>query len=224
MQGKHYHFLLTSGEIARAFLAQGKLPFATPHKRFYVFGAHHPKFSSHQGIFAGSAYLETDLLEEADFIYLAIPHIGGEDQEDPDVFRNAVRKLREKNLWMICPNPDLFAHEGSPPRQVVRQGSIARLYEEMGGQVFYIGKPHPTAYTYAMARFLPFRIEKAASILMVGDTPETDIRGAKAFGMAAALVTETGMMGDRIRHKGLANALAQLPPGDHPTYYINRLV
>ena len=55
------------------------------------------------------------------------------------------------------------------------------MYEQMGGQVFYIGKPHNKAYTIAMNHFEHHNITKPREILMVGDTPETDIRGARSF-------------------------------------------
>lgn len=51
---------------------------------------------------------------------------------------------------MICINPDLFAHEGNPPKPVVRQGSIAAIYEELGGPVFYLGKPSDLIFAEAM--------------------------------------------------------------------------
>ena len=59
---------------------------------------------------------------------------------------------------MICVNPDRFAHEGNPPRAVVRQGSIALMHEEQGGQVFYIGKPADKMYFAAMESFLQFGV------------------------------------------------------------------
>src|SRR5579872_7377263 len=35
-EGVHYHFLLTSGELAREILLEGDLPFATPRNTFWV--------------------------------------------------------------------------------------------------------------------------------------------------------------------------------------------
>ncbi|MFI5343048.1 MAG: TIGR01459 family HAD-type hydrolase [Chlamydiales bacterium] len=223
IQGKHFHFLITSGEVARDIFLSEKLPFQTSSNRFWLFGGVHPKFSSHEAIFQGTAYSETAEMDEAGFIYISIPHIKGEDQVDPGLFRAEIEKLKTKNLPMICPNPDQFAHEGKPPRAVVRQGSIAMLYEEMGGQVFYIGKPHHHAYTVAMRYFQLNNVTNPTDILMVGDTPETDIRGARGFGMPSALVTQTGMMADRIAHHGLEKALRALSPLDSPNYLIGSL-
>lgn len=221
---KHFHFLITSGEVARNIFLKEKLPFKTKRNRFLLFGGVHPKFSSHQAIFQGTVYSETSDIDEADFIYVSIPHINGEDQENPELFRESIEKLRIKNLPMICPNPDQFAHEGKPPKAVVRQGSIALMYEQMGGQVFYIGKPHNNAYNIAMDYFEHYNIVRPQEILMVGDTPETDIRGARYFGMASALVTQTGIMGDRISKNGFDEAVKALSPRDFPDYFIGRLV
>lgn len=222
VQGQHFHFLITSGEVARSIFLNEKLPFETPRNSFWLFGGIHPKFSSHEAIFQETTYRETSDINEADFIYISIPHINGEDQEDVTRFQVEIEKIQSKKLPMICPNPDLFAHEGKPPRAVVRQGSIAKLYEEMGGQVFYIGKPHNKAYSRALEQFRLRSVTMPTEILMVGDTPETDIRGARQFGMSSALITQTGIMADRISQKGLEKALKELPTKDTPNYFIAR--
>ncbi|MBS0652355.1 MAG: TIGR01459 family HAD-type hydrolase [Verrucomicrobia bacterium] len=222
VHGKHFHFFVSSGEVARDVFLNRKLPFETPRNRFYLFGGAHPRFSSHETIFQGSSYKETSNIDEADFLYLSIPHINGIDQTDPELFREEVHKIIGKKLPMVCSNPDRFAHEGNPPVAVVRQGSIAAIYEEIGGQVFYIGKPHPMAYTMALAHFHAHRIVDPAEILMVGDTPETDVRGARLTGMASALVIRTGIMADRIARHGLENCVKGLAPHDYPNYFIER--
>lgn len=223
IQGEHFHFLMTSGEVARDIFLNENLPFQTSGKKFWLFGGVHPKFSSHEAIFQGTAYSETFEIDEADFIYISIPHLNGKDQVDPERFRADIEKLKTKNLPMVCSNPDQFAHEGVPPRALVRQGSIARIYQEIGGQVFYIGKPHHNAYTIAMSHFQRHNVTDPVNILMVGDTPETDIRGARSFGMPSALVTQTGMMADRIDHHGFEKALKTLSSLDYPEYLIGRL-
>lgn len=209
IQGQHFHFFLTSGELIRAIFLNEMLPFKTDRKKFWLFGGVHPKFSSHEVLFQGTAYSETLDINEADFIYTAIPHLNGENQTDPEIFRKGIEQIRMHNLPMVCPNPDRFAHEGNPPRAVVRQGSIAKIYEELGGEVFYCGKPNSFAYARAMSHFQEFGIYSPKEVLMVGDTPETDIRGARRFGMPSALITKTG--------------IGELPPQDTPDYQIERL-
>jgi HAD superfamily hydrolase (TIGR01459 family) len=221
-RGTHFHFLITSGEVARSIFLNEKLPFETARNSFWVFGSMHPKFSPHTALFKDTPYHETKDIDEADFVYVSIPHIDGFDQTDPELFRKEVEKIKAKNVPMICANPDQFAHEGKPPQAVVRQGSIAKMYEEMGGKLFYIGKPHNRVYSIALEQFCTHNITNPSQILMVGDTPETDIRGAYHAGMSSVLVTQTGVMADRIDKKGLERALNELPAHDIPNYYIAR--
>ena len=207
-QGVHYHFLITSGEVTRTMLLQGLLPFQTPKKRYKVFGGIDSGNSPHHAIFQGTGYHEVDELSEAEFIFVTVPRLNGEDQVNPAVFIPGIESLIKQKLPMICSNPDLFANEGKPARAVVRQGSIALLYEQMGGKVFYIGKPNAGAYQMAMDAFRDLGVMDPKDVLMVGDTPETDIRGANAFGMQSALVSS-------VERKLLAT--------DVPTFKIERL-
>ncbi len=222
IQGTHFHFLITSGEVTRYIFLNEKLPFETLRNTYWLFGGMHPKFSSHTAIFDGTVYQETLDINEADFIYISVPHIHGEDQTDPELFRHEIERIKSKNLPMVCSNPDLFAHEGSPPKAVVRQGSIAKMYEEMGGRVLYIGKPYSKVYSRALEQFHERGIILPNEIIMVGDTPETDIRGANQCGMSSLLLTETGIMADRISQKGLEKALKELASQDTPNYLITR--
>lgn len=209
---KHFHFFITSGDIARSLFSEDKLPFPSPRKKFWIWGEKTLPQSSHYALFEDTSYTEAAHIEEADFIYVPVPQIHGQDQTDPALFHASVEKMGTTSLPMLCVNPDRFAHEGNPPRPVVRQGSIAALYEKIGGQVFYIGKPSAHGYQLAMQLFAEKGITNPSEVLMVGDTPETDIRGARNFGMASALTTQTGIMAER-----------PFPPSDVPDFYIERL-
>lgn len=222
IQGHHFHFFITSGDIAKKVFQNHSLPFPTPNKKFWLFGQAHPKFSSHQDIFNNTCYRETLKIEEADFIYISIPHINGEDQTDPEKFEYKLREIQNCGLPMVCTNPDHFAHEGSPPKAVVRQGSIASIYEKLGGQVFFIGKPSSLAFNAALDRYSEYQIDHPKNILMIGDTPETDIKGARHIGMSSALITQTGIMADRIYQLGFEKAIQVLNPNETPDFYIKR--
>lgn len=218
IQGIHYHFFLTSGSIAKAFFRQPTLPFATPHQKFWTFGEMNASSRSYQSIFEHSPFQETPHIEEADFIYIMVPQLKGRDQTNAQVFEAAIAKIAPYGLPMVCANPDQFAHEGNPPQAVVRQGSIAQCYEKMGGTVFYIGKPYPLAYQEALKAFRQFNLSNPNDILMIGDTPETDIRGAKKAKMQSALVIESGIVADRLRQ----NPHYVLPETDTPDFYLRR--
>ena len=69
---------------------------------------------------------------------------------------------------MVCTNPDLIVHRGSNTEYCA--GSVAAIFEKLGGQVAYFGKPYPEIYNFC--------IKKNETILAVGDNIRTDIRGA----------------------------------------------
>lgn len=224
LEKEHFHFFITSGDVANHVFLKEKLPFKTSKRKFWLFGRMHPKHTPHVAIFKDTLYTETEQIDEADFIYISIPHINGEDQHHPQIFWDEIKKIKEdSNIPMVCANPDRFAHEGNPPRPVVRQGSIARMYEELGGDVFYIGKPSSLGFALSMEQFSEYGIQDLSKIIMVGDTPETDIRGANNFGIASALILKNGMMADRIAEQGLEKAIPNPDSKDFPTYFIERL-
>ena len=63
-------------------------------------------------------------------------------EEDLKYYTKIYLKKLEKK--MICTNPDLIVDRGS-----VRElcaGSVAMVFEKMGGEVVYFGKPYPEVY------------------------------------------------------------------------------
>lgn len=220
IKNEHFHFVITSGEIARNQMLQEKLPFEAKRKSYYVLGGIHPHFPKALNLFNDTGYTMVSSLEDADFIYISVPHINGEDVTDPELFVDQVRSVHHANLPMVCANPDLFAHEGNPAKAVVRQGSLAKLYEKLGGTVYYIGKPYPEVYAAAFLSFSQHNIYSNSPILMVGDTPETDIRGGNRAGLHTALITDTGIFAERCHAEG--NKTVPLKDYDVPNYYVNR--
>lgn len=223
VEGIHFHFLVTAGDIAKHTFSNDLLPFPTPNKKYWVFGTNHPKFASFYPLFEGSPFTETTNIEEADFIHIAIPHIDGIDQTDPEIFRANTEKLISSGLPMVCANPDHFAHEGNPPRLVVRQGTIATIYENVGGKVVYMGKPGISAYQAAMEQFSLRGIKNKNQIVMVGDTPVTDIKGANEFDISSALLTKTGVTAENIATYGLQKTLDALTTELKPTLLLETL-
>jgi ribonucleotide monophosphatase NagD (HAD superfamily) len=84
-------------------------------------------------------------------------------------------------LPAICCNPDklMLTPQGLQPAP----GAIAALYEEMGGQVAWIGKPYPGIYTHA-ARL----VGNPKRILCIGDSAGHDVAGGRNAGHATLLV------------------------------------
>jgi len=122
---------------------------------------------------------------------------------------------------VLCVNPDCFAPEGAPPRPVVRQGTIAQLFGEQGADVYLMGKPSALIYQTALRR-LPATLARER-ILMIGDNPETDIRGAHNAGLSAALVIRTGILANLLQSEGCVSVLSRLPSNDQPDLLLERL-
>ena len=47
---------------------------------------------------------------------------------------------------MVCTNPDLIVHRGSKTEYCA--GSVAAIFEKLGGKVIYFGKPYPDIYKF----------------------------------------------------------------------------
>jgi HAD superfamily hydrolase (TIGR01459 family) len=103
-----------------------------------------------------------------------------------DDYRRLLAEAAERAIPAFCTNPDRWSLAGS-----VRQfgpGQIALGYEQAGGSVTWIGKPHAAIYQHVLDRFdVP-----ASRVLCIGDSIEHDIRGALNTG-CASLLTATGI-------------------------------
>ncbi len=131
-----------------------------------------------QEVTEGLNFLLLDNPEHAEFILNSIPEIG-----DNDV-GHLVAQLEmaaQKKLPMLCANPDLVVNIGNT--QHACAGTFAALYEKMGGDVTYHGKPHAPVYEWAWE--LLGHPEKS-KILAIGDSLHTDIQGANNFGIDSA--------------------------------------
>jgi ribonucleotide monophosphatase NagD (HAD superfamily) len=71
-------------------------------------------------------------------------------------------------------------------------GALAEAYAALGGSVLMAGKPYPPIYELARseAERLGKRRFARTDILAIGDGPETDIKGAADYGIAAVLVAD----------------------------------
>jgi HAD superfamily hydrolase (TIGR01459 family) len=94
-----------------------------------------------------------------------------------DYYKNLLKKFTK--LKMICTNPDLMVHRGSSTEYCA--GSIALIFEKLGGKVIYFGKPYPEIYNFC--------VKKNENILAIGDNIRTDIKGANRMNFDALLIT-----------------------------------
>ena len=94
-----------------------------------------------------------------------------------DYYKDLLKKYTK--LKMVCTNPDLVVHRGSVREYCA--GSVAAIFEKLGGNVIYIGKPYPEIYNFCM--------NKKESVLAIGDNIQTDIRGANNMKIDSLLIT-----------------------------------
>jgi HAD superfamily hydrolase (TIGR01459 family) len=126
-------------------------------------------------------------IAEAD--YVVCSGFDNDDEETVEDYRSHLAQMRERDLWMVCANPDLIVERGD--KLVPCAGALAVAYEEMGGRVFYAGKPHRPIYEAAIAtaaRIAGTGTIESARVLAIGDAIRTDIAGAVSFGIDALLV------------------------------------
>jgi HAD superfamily hydrolase (TIGR01459 family) len=159
-------------------------------------------------------------VDDADFILLA----GLDDAlAEPAAWRSRWRPAVARGLPMICANPDLTMI--GPAGLAPAPGSLARLYEALGGAVTYIGKPHAPIYEECLRQLGG---PDPRRVLAVGDSLDHDIRGGAAMGMGTVLVTggilapEFAAAADDAAMVETALRLARAS-GDRPDWLLARL-
>ncbi len=125
-------------------------------------------------------------IAEAD--YVVCSGFDNDEKETVEDYRSRLEAMLARNLLMVCANPDLVVERGH--MIIPCAGAIALAYEEMGGRVYYAGKPHGPIYERALsvaARLVGHPIAKDR-VLAIGDAIRTDIAGAAGFGIDSLLV------------------------------------
>src|SRR5512140_185575 len=120
-------------------------------------------------------------LQEAD--YIVCTGLFDDETESAEDYRGMMLQARERNLTLICANPDIAVERGD--RLIYCAGAIAELYRELGGEVIFYGKPHRPIYERAMelaAERLSHPIDRRR-VLAIGDSVRTDLTGARDFGI-----------------------------------------
>ena len=170
-----YDAILTSGDLTRAAVEER---LDKP--------VHHLGPERDRAIFAGLP-VRFAPVESAE--YVVCSGFDNDDDETVDDYREALARMRGRDLWMICANPDIVVERGD--KLVPCAGALAVAYEAMGGEVYWAGKPHRPVYDKALAlgaRLLGVEEVPVARVLAVGDAIRTDIAGAAALGIDSLLV------------------------------------
>lgn len=107
----------------------------------------------------------------------------GLDRDSAGDYRDDLEPLAARGVVMHCLNPDrMVVYDGA---EVACAGSLADLYEQLGGTVEWYGKPYPSIYRHALARVGD---PPPAAVLALGDGLATDVLGAARMGIDCVFV------------------------------------
>jgi HAD superfamily hydrolase (TIGR01459 family) len=127
-------------------------------------------------------------LEVAD--YVVCSGLFDDTVETPENYRDMLAKMRARDLFMLCANPDIVVERGDI--LVYCAGALADAYAALGGEVLYCGKPHAPIYEAALAKAAGLRggtPPPLPRVLAIGDSVRTDLTGAATFGLDSLFVT-----------------------------------
>ena len=125
-------------------------------------------------------------IESADFILGCTPFMNLRVIDYIPLLSEAIKK----KLSFVCANPDFDTVESNSEKLIICMGTIATLYENMGGKTIILGKPSKEIYLESTK--IISNIDKSR-ILAIGDSLSHDIKGAIDFGIDSLLITSTGI-------------------------------
>ena len=111
--------------------------------------------------------------------------------EDLDYYKELFKG--HVNKKMICTNPDLIVDRGE--KRELCAGSVALVFEKMGGKAVYFGKPFPEVYNQSIDN-------KEKRVLSIGDNLNTDIKGANLLNFDSLLISN-GIHKNEIKKEGI---------------------
>ena len=171
--------VFTSGEAALSYLKKNFLS-----KKFYHIGP--PRDFDLFNLFEKN---KCENIKESEYLLCT----GLFDDFDKDLIYYKDLFANHLNKKMICTNPDLIVDRGNT--RELCAGSVAMVFEKMGGQVVYFGKPHPEVYNQSINN-------NNKKILAIGDNLNTDIRGANLLNYDCLLISN-GIHKDEINNRGI---------------------
>jgi len=123
--------------------------------------------------------------------YLLCTGLFEEQGEDLKYYKELFKKHINKK--MICTNPDLIVDRGD--KRELCAGSVALVFEKMGGEVIYFGKPFPEVYNQSIDNY-------KKKVLSIGDNLNTDIKGANILNYDS-LIISNGIHKEEIKKDGI---------------------
>ena len=121
-----------------------------------------------------------------------------DETETPEDYRERLATGAARDLELICANPDRVVQRGD--RLIYCGGSLADLYEALGGRVVMAGKPFGPIYDLAIdegQRLLGKPVDRSR-VLCIGDGVVTDVLGANRQALDCLFIAK-GIHGDAAR-------------------------
>ena len=108
-----------------------------------------------------------------------------------ELFANSISKK------MICTNPDLIVDRAE--KREYCAGSVAMVFEKLGGKVVYFGKPYPEVYNQSTT-------SNNKKVIAIGDNLNTDIKGAINMNYDSLIITD-GVHKEEFKRNGIEKVL-----------------
>jgi len=173
-----YDVILTSGEMTWQGLdAQDDEIFSGLGKKCYLISR-----GGDRTIVDGLEMDVVDDIKDASFLL-----ISGADSPDKSLedYEPVLREASRMRLKAICANPDSRGVMGS--MNVMGPGTLARRYQDFGGVVRYIGKPHQPIFQRCI-KILQDKEIYPGQTIMIGDAMAHDILGSSLVNIDSCLV------------------------------------
>jgi len=108
----------------------------------------------------------------------------------------------EAGARLLATNPDNWCPVSSEKTRPGAGATAAYLEASTGRRAYYLGKPNGYMFQRARRKLMELAMNKPDDVVMIGDTMETDIRGAVEAGMQSYLVltgsTQLEVVGDYV--------------------------
>ncbi len=173
--------IATSGDSARAAMYRG----VVGQKVWFMGQSYDQPFFEPMKLVEDPVEIEQVALEQAEGIVCLGPF---DPHADPAENRPQFLFAKQRGLKLLCANPDIVVDRGETREWCA--GALAQLYEEMGGESLYFGKPHPPIYDLARRRLAELGdLPGDDRILAIGDGIGTDVKGALGEDIDVMFVT-----------------------------------
>ncbi|KQV32308.1 HAD family hydrolase [Rhizobium sp. Root1203] len=162
-----YDRIVTSGDVTRRLIAEG------PRKVFLLGPERDVALIEGLGV---------ERVDARDADCVVCSGFFDDETETPEDYTEMLTDFREREVPMICANPDLVVERGH--RIIPCAGAMAAYYTQLGGTTRIAGKPHKPIYDEVLSVALQahgdFPLDR---VLAIGDGMPTDVRGALDYGL-----------------------------------------